>query len=119
MILLTDFLWFDDEHNQKLCVVNTALTGRAHPERMKNVPESRSISFLGSVLSSPVSVSVTGVLAVGAMAHVFRVVLYLDGDAVETELGVEKISGLLQHRLSVSTFLWWEAENKTVSLFTR
>lgn len=72
---------------------------------MKNVPESRSISFLGSVLSSPVSVSVTGVLAVGAVAHVFRVVLYLDGDAVETELGVEKISGLLQHRLGVSTLL--------------
>ena len=55
--------------------------------------------------SSPVPVSVTGVLAVGAVAHVFRVELHLDGGAVETELGVEQISGLLQHRLGVGSLL--------------
>lgn len=61
--------------------------------------------LLGPVLSVPVSASVTGVLAVGAVAHVFRVELYLDGDAVETKLGVEQISGLPQHRLSICTLL--------------
>lgn len=59
--------------------------------------------LLGPVLSGPVSV--TGVLAVGAVVHVFRVELHLDGDAVETKLGVEQVCGLLQHRLSVSTLL--------------
>lgn len=61
--------------------------------------------LLAPVLSGPASVSVTGVLAVGAVAHVFRVELYLDGDAVEAELGVEQIGGLLQHGLSVGTLL--------------
>lgn len=56
-------------------------------------------------MSGPVSVSVTGVLAVGAVAHVFRVELHLDGDAVETELGVEQIGGFLQHRLSVGSLV--------------
>lgn len=83
--------------------MNTALTlGPARPQRMEMWP-SRSMSCW--VRSCPESVSVTGVLAVGAVAHVFRVELHLDGDAVETELGVEQISGLLQHRLSVSTLL--------------
>lgn len=49
--------------------------------------------------------SVTGVLAVGAVAHVLGVELHLDGDAVETELGVEQVGGLLQHGLRVGAFL--------------
>lgn len=79
--------------------MTTALTGPAHPREYENVPEPL------HVLSGPVSVSVAGVLAVGAVAHVFRVELHLDGDAVEPKLGVEQIGGLLQHRLSVSTLL--------------
>lgn len=51
-------------------------------------------------------VSVTGFLAVGAAAHVIRVELHLDGDAAEAELGLEQVSGLLQHRLSIGALLW-------------
>lgn len=40
------------------------------------------------------------------MPHVLRVELHLDGDAVEAKLGVEQISGLLQHRLCISPLLW-------------
>lgn len=52
------------------------------------------------------SFSVTGVLTVGAVAHVVREELHLDGDAVETKLGVEQIGGLLQHKLSVGALCW-------------
>lgn len=64
------------------------------------------------LLGSSLSVSVTGILAVGAVAHVLRVELHLDGDAVETKLGVEQISGFLQHRLSISTLLCREVRKK-------
>lgn len=35
------------------------------------------------------------------MAHVLGVELHLDGDAVEAELGVQQVCGLVQHGLSV------------------
>lgn len=60
---------------------------------------------MGPAWWRPAWVSVAGVLAVGAVDHVFRVELHLDGDAVETKLGVEQVGGLLQHGLSVSAFL--------------
>lgn len=50
--------------------------------------------------------SLTGVFALDAVAHVFRVELHLDGDAVELKFGVEKISGFLQHRLDIGALLW-------------
>ncbi|KAG7219094.1 hypothetical protein INR49_004152 [Caranx melampygus] len=74
----------------------------------ENVPEPFHVLLQSRpVQSSPVSapVSFTGVLAVGAVAHVLRVELHLDGDAVETKLGVEQVCGLLQHRLRVGSFL--------------
>lgn len=74
------------------------------------MPEAPSVSC--QLQSGPVPSSVSGVLAVGAVAHVFRVELHLDGDAVETKLGVQQLGGLLQYRLSVGALLWWE--KKTV-----
>lgn len=69
------------------------------------------------VLAGPGSVgSVTRVLAVRAVAHVFGVELHLDGDAVETELGVEQVGGLLQHRLRVSALLWRRKEKHSESV---
>lgn len=70
------------------------------------MPEAPSVSC--QLQSGPVPVSVSGVLAVGAVAHVLRVELHLDGDAVETELGVEQLGGLLQYGLSVGALLWCE-----------
>lgn len=56
--------------------------------------------------------SVTGVLALGAVAHVFRVQLHLDGDAVEAELGVQQVGGVPQHQLSVGALLWREVREQ-------
>lgn len=50
--------------------------------------------------------SLTGLSALAAVPHVLRVELHLDGDAVEAKLGVEQISGVLQHRLCISPLLW-------------
>lgn len=50
--------------------------------------------------------SLTGVFALGAVAHVLRVELHLDGDAVEPKFGVEQIGGFLQHRLGIGALLW-------------
>lgn len=50
--------------------------------------------------------SLAGVFALGAVPHVLRVELHLDGDAVEPKFGVEQISGFLQQRLGVGAILW-------------
>lgn len=66
------------------------------------------------VPSGPEPVSVAGVLAAGAALHVLGVELHLDGDAVETKLGVEQLGGLLQDCLSVSALLWWGTQVQEV-----
>lgn len=96
--------------NLFLQLLDAALTSPVQLKGNENVPEAPSVSC--QLQSGPVPVSVSGVLAVGAVAHVFRVELHLDGDAVETELGVQQLSGLLQYRLSVGALLW--CEKKTV-----
>lgn len=71
-----------------------------HPKRNEDVPEAQSVFCehqSSPVQSSPEPASVTGVLAAGAVAHVFRVELHLDGDALEAELCVEQLGGLLQN----------------------
>lgn len=71
-----------------------------HPKRNEDVPEVQPVFCehqSSPVQSSSEPASVTGVLAAGAVAHVFGVELHLDGDAVETELGVEQLGGLLQN----------------------
>lgn len=96
-------------------LLDAALASPVQLKRNENVPEAPSVSC--QLQSGPVPLSVSGVLAVGAVAHVFRVELHLDGDAVETELGVEQLSGLLQYRLSVSALLWCEKRPwKTTSI---
>lgn len=87
-------------------LLDAAPASPVHLKRNENVPEAPSVSR--RLQSGPVPASVSGVLAVGAVAHVFRVELHLDGDAVETELGVEQLGGLLQYRLSVGALLWCE-----------
>lgn len=90
-------------------LLDTALASAVQLKRNENVPEALSVSC--QLQSGPVPVSVSGVLAVGAVAHVFRVELHLDGDAVETEFGVEQLGGLLQYRLSVGALLWCKKKN--------
>lgn len=120
MISLSNFLLPHGEHNQRLLPLlqQEAAFFKKHNSHWssssrgnENVPESRSVSCW--VRSSPVQCrwSVTGVLAVGAVAHVFGVELHLDGDAVETKLCVEQIGGLLQHRLSICTLLWEQKQH--------
>lgn len=89
------------------------VTGKKRPET-----QFRALSVPAPSSSSP-SFSVTGVLTVGAVAHVVRVELHLDGDAVETKLGVEQIGGLLQHKLSVGALCWcgMRQQKAKVSLF--
>lgn len=63
-----------------------------HPSGLQTTRREWQSVLVIHVLLGPVHsgcLSVSGVLAVGAVAHVFRVELYLDGDAVETKLGVE------------------------------
>ncbi|KAG7234676.1 hypothetical protein INR49_004139 [Caranx melampygus] len=87
----------------------------------ENVP-SRSMSCCSPVQSSPSSISTSLIHwgpGSGAVAHVLRVELHLDGDAVETKLGVEQVlwppAAQTEGRFLP---LKPESRNNTVSLFT-